>query len=822
MIAVKDLEPVEQQTTGMNNVGKGIQSLGDNSHRVASFHRRYNIMNKSSLPEPSDPDLFVRDPLFSHSMTQNSPDGPNCSKKSSPLIGQTNNRPMATSPWSTFGSSQSPARCQLDAPMLDSQELGTKSLTYINNERSVENTSGLQNANFDELTVNKRSAAQIVALLSRTSGHSHSTSSCSTTLQKTKLSPQSRLSNERKDTGNKFCGEMGYQNQSVLQSVEGGEEQSLQQSGKSAHQIFSYRTYSDQSMLSNSSQRCQDNSDSFVAGSKNQPGDSHYDLITTPALETCVELGRTKSSCMDPGNRSERRVVTDPQNIIRTEVQGHVTRFGSIVKEMESTTSVYEVSDPSEVSNGKPVHSSDDLPKGQSAEESSNVRTLVNGDLVEDEEEDEMPCDGGASFAISFSPLSVIPSDSDSDCEDPQCSRENKSSNQEYTNSQSSVFDFINGSSKTKEACTRREGLVDETCNKTEGLVEEACNKREGLVKGMCNKTEGLVEDTCNKRGLVEAGEVTSGSDLQTGSHCIKEIGDELNTLTCVSVNMDSECPPFTEENTYTDLKQEKKSVSKQTGGVRLDSSGTPFTSVNRDEKGGEPVKEVEIEGLCVSQKRSGYHTDTEGYSQKSLGCLEFTPDSPRNFMNCSQISSYEFSHHAQLNVISSADTRACHENDKLPVFETSWSDDGSVFDMSPVRLNKHQLPESNSDHPDLSLVKYSQKCLAKFDSQNNIERQNCEHSEYNRSSVSKTAREDHQDLHGDRNLQWSGCESDQRWTDRKAAMFDESSSKTSVSSSSHCVTNTEHRDRRLPNRNQDISANRLPNRVTCKCLTFD
>jgi hypothetical protein len=592
--------------------------------------------------------------------------------------------------------------------------------------------------------------------------------------------------------------------------------------------IISPRGNSDPSVLSNTSHRGHDTS----------PDVRHYDMIATPALKSCSKSDRTNSSCGDCGNRSEGHVVTvtDAQDI---KTEGHVTRSGSIVNEMDSATLVYEASDQpevnarkqanndnnnslflsgqleisagkadhsdqsevntskaghidqSKVSTGKHTHSNqseisawkpaycDNVhSKEQNAEESKNVRTLENGDDTEKEE--ETPCDGEASFAISFSPLSVIPSDSDSDCEDPLCSGENvqKSSKQECATSQSSVS---NGSYKTNRACSRGEGLMEETWNK------------------------------------MEVGEVTSDSELQTESHCIKEIGDELHTDMCVSVNMDSGCPPLTLENTSTDLKQEKKFVSEETSDAThfSDSDGTPCTNVNRDNEDGEPVTEAEIESLCVSQKRTGLHKNSEGFSQKSLGCLEFTPDSPSNLMNCSQPSSDKFSHRTPMNANSSANTGACHKNGKLSVFETSWSDDGSVFDVSPVRLNKHQSTEnlSNSHHPDRGVMKNSPKCHQKIDAQNTM-RQNIDNLKYYASSKSKNGLGGQQDSHGDPHCRWSEYESDQRWMDRESVTFDESSSESSVSSSPQCTTNTDNRANCLSNRTEDTRVYHLPDRA--------
>lgn len=112
MIAPRDPEPLQQNTTDHSSQSDCL-GLQDTSQHVASFQQRYNILNQCtaerSLSMSSNSNLMRKASSFSENLFQKTPEINMYNNSSSPVIGQTNNKPMATSPWSTFGSSQSPA-----------------------------------------------------------------------------------------------------------------------------------------------------------------------------------------------------------------------------------------------------------------------------------------------------------------------------------------------------------------------------------------------------------------------------------------------------------------------------------------------------------------------------------------------------------------------------------------------------------------------------------------------------------------------------------------------------------------------------------------
>ncbi|XP_061196144.1 protein ZGRF1-like [Saccostrea echinata] len=742
LIAAKDPEPPKQQIANVNCGEMEGQSPVRKSHHFASFQRRYNILNQVSprrtLSELNNSEMSGTDPLFLNSRAQNSPDRGSYRENSSPLIGLMNRRSLTTSPWSTIGSSQSPGSSKLDSQQdTDIQELGPKPFTHFIREQIVENTCGLQHTMQENSFTShqKRSTTQILALLSKTSSKTLITegNSCNTNLPITKPSPQNRLSstNELKCSFDKMS--------PLVQPVDGEKEGQMlqwnQQQGEvpATPGIPNLSNDCDQShLLSFSSQRSFHNSGSFIADSKNQPDDSHYDLISTPSMVTCMESERTKSLCESPDYQSDGRVEVEPQHIIRSEpeqiigdpqqvvqseqqvvqsepkqvvqseaqqavqseaqhtvvmkpehnvkdeshlrvhnepqhnvisepqfsaVREHPDNVTSnIVDEKDSAISVHEVNNQSELTDVELIQKDVNLSKEESSKQCLNIR-MESGDYLEEEgEEDEMDCQGGASFAISFSPLSVIPSDYDSDCEEPPGSGENIQQQEEQEQSVKSAEVSDSLSSETEVKIMVNGKALDET----------EVNKGDNLV---------LQEDN---------------QDV--------EIAEERNT-----------CTSHRDVKDPNSLKEKESTICKTGDGVNhcLDSSQTPCITVNEYRE--KHVKKEEAKQSGMSQKRVAGQTDSEGFSQKSLGYLELSPDSPGYFFKSSQTNSSWISQNAHL-IMNSSDVQV--GNVKLPVFETSWSEDESMFDTSPLRLNRHQQQEYKADSEScLNSLKCSEKC---------------------------------------------------------------------------------------------------------------
>ncbi|XP_062594375.1 LOW QUALITY PROTEIN: uncharacterized protein LOC134255841 [Saccostrea cucullata] len=739
LVAPKDPEPPNHHTANTNCGETKVHSPVRNSNHYASFQRRYNILNqvspKRTLSDLNKSEMSATSPLILNSGPQISPDRVFYRENSSPLIGLLNKRSLTTSPWSTIGSSQSPGSSKLDSQLdTDIQEPETKPSNHFVKKQIVQNT--MQENSFT--SHQKRSTTQILALLSKTSCKSHIAEGtlCNKDSHMSKSSPQNRLFSTCTDK--RKCSFDTSPSIRPLAEVKGEQLLQWNQQQGGLPGTPGITNLSIDREQSYSSQRSYHNSGSFIADSKNQPDDSHYDLISTPSMVTYMESGRSISLNNSPDCQPESRMEGKPQHIVcsdpeqitmsdtlqvkseslqviqreplqvvesepqhtlvselepivkechprvHNKPQYKVTSehqlnaldecpdnlTSNIVNEKDSAVSVHEVNTQAELTEVESPQRDVSLHKeeiSRQCNESSSQRidTQMESeeDLGEEGEEDEMDGQGGASFAISFSPLSVIPSDSDSDREEPLCSRENtqQQEEQDYSNIQ-------------------RPGMSAE-------------------VSGSLT-LEGKI--MVNREGSGETEVIQDDVALQKESQHM-EVGEDRNMPTCQTDAKD--------ENSI----QEKEGINCKTGdevSCCLDSSQSPDTIVNeyreKQRRKEEEGKNIRQEGM--SQKKLTGQKDSEGFSQKSLGCLELSPDSPGCLFKSSQTNSNWISQNANL-MMNSSDIQV--GNVKLPVFETSWSEDDSMFDTSPLKLHRQQQQENKGDSAQSSFnsLKCSEKC---------------------------------------------------------------------------------------------------------------
>lgn len=763
MIAPRDPEPLQQNTTDHSSQSDCL-GLQDTSQHVASFQQRYNILNQCtaerSLSMSSNSNLMRKASSFSENLFQKTPEINMYNNSSSPVIGQTNNKPMATSPWSTFGSSQSPASLKFKS-WQDSNTLEWKN-AEVRSAPFCEDTQALPvddiNCRVPEIpktSQSKRSNTQILALLMKTVDKPNNRK-ISPTKSQLQMSTPSFLSSKPDDVKGEPRNFFNDKAPAVSsESFQKGKEKQCPQWNNMQDDSLSHTSDSVQSDLTNSSPVSDQNTDSFRADSKNQPDDRHYDLISTPTMETC----RASDSEM------KGKVVCDSEYIGIVESQHNetnelqhsgicesqnseifVSQYNGTCEPQHSETNEPQHSDIHEpqhihVGMNEPRHSEMNVPQCSEMNKSSHsgictpetehnekietqcirinkseqkgtVKPPAHDEVCEQDnltphtmnentecsnsavsskcdivdEENEMACFGGASFSISFSPLSVIPSESDSDhdMEDQQKSQ----GQQEQGNKDSSTTSGVGESNECVDVdssalCTvgKNQDHVDVGSSAPSGVLECVhidsgadqnrdvnnlfLTKSSGennpvLIKneldfqhvqeGMnfVKKTTQINSDTLFKDSVNSMVKTADNGEKEKSVICIhgSDLGKQLNTCTCIS-----------------------------------DENGENFQCKNRAEEN--ITQSTGVNYITNNQ------TDNGDFSQKSLGCLQLSPDSTRNFSDSSPTRSPVENSLIKFN--RSADVLP--ERNNLPVFQTSWSDDSSLFDTSPVGLNKLSLP---------------------------------------------------------------------------------------------------------------------------------
>ena len=665
MIAPRDLKPAAKDNQAENG---DFSTLQESSQYVASFQQRYNILNQHnvnrSTPEANDADLVVKDPLLT--VLHNTPKDCN---SLSPVIGQANDKAMATSPWSTFGSSHSPANSKFkswqETSVLETKIEKSKSIT----DSSVNHTLDSKPSDIP-MTARKRSSSQILALLSKTADKSQSRDIHSHERRVQMLPPPSNpVHHSEGSRGNSdmFTGEVytdiycrSLQNErlsSQLSMVQTLQSDLYNEVNK--EQLDSSTTYPHISS---------DNTESFQADSKNQPDDSHYDLISTPMQKKFhdtqsdsednvpLECEPTQNGNFQPVqsemNKLEhselRKSQYSPinqcqlngkiQNVEMNSIERKKPEYrGAEVEKYSFPCNMHDKPEPRHNTDGTSQMEFDcgDL----SQKESPTVKSME-----EEEEEEEEACLGGASFAISFSPLSVIPSDSDSDLEGPQ------------------------GRGDVDQRLEGGEG-IDSSIHTTSAADILSSGKQ--------------IEDDVIK------------DSLQLSNHSQGEVSNENDQS---SVKNKSVSQVEFQIDKKTELNSETPFKDNQICKVHFVDECWEEEESSMGEMGHEfESREVSKTNKVNKNGAEKEQTDPGEFSQKSLGCLELSPDSIKNFTDSSPListNSCKETYHNEINPPPGVNPG----RQKLPVFETSWSDESSLFDTSPEKQGKHPL---TADKPD-------------------------------------------------------------------------------------------------------------------------
>lgn len=793
MIAPRDPEPLQQKTIDHSSWSESRDCPGshDTPQHVASFQQRYNILNQCtserSLSMSSNSDLMRKASSFSENVLQKTPDRNIYNNSSSPVIGQTNNKPMASSPWSTFGSSQSPASSKLkscqDSNTLELKNAEVRSAPFCEDTRAppVDDS----NCRIPEIMVpktsqSKRSSTQILALLTKTVNkpNNRKISPCKSQLQ---MSTPSFLSGKPDDV-------KGEPRQSFKDKAPAVSSESVQK-GKEKHchqwnnvQDDSLSQISDlvQSDLTNSSLVSDHNTYSFRADSKNQPDDSHYDLISTPTMEICRasesemegevvcnseyigihvvepqhnETNELQHSGICESQNSEINVFQDngtcePQHSETNEPQHsdinephHIgmnePRHSGVCEPQHSEmnkSSHSGICEPETLHNKKieiqctrinkaeqnsmeksPEHKEvcehDDLSPCTVNENTENSSSVASSKLDIVEDENEMACFGGASFSISFSPLSVIPSESDSDL-DMEDQQTNQS--QEYQGNKDCSITSIVGES---HECVDVDSSVLCTVGKNHEHVDVGSSAPSGLLECVdvdsCADQSREVNNHSVTKKSVENEPVLSQKELefQEGTSFIKET-TQINSDTSLKDSINSIV------KTADNGEKEKKGVICIHGSDLGEQLNTSISYENMDEFQCENRAEEDDTQSTGVNYVTDNQTNNEGFSQKSLGCLQLSPDSTRNFSYCSPTRTPVENSLMKFN--RSADVLP--ERNNLPVFETSWSDDSSLFDTSPVGLTNLSLPKDKPSFHVSNISRFSTECDSQYSSLQNGE----------------------------------------------------------------------------------------------------
>lgn len=788
MIAPRDPEPLQQKTIDHSSWSGSRDCPGshDTSQHVASFQQRYDILNQCtserSLSMSSNSDLMRKASSFSENVLQKTPDRNIYNNSSSPVIGRTNNKPMATSPWSTFGSSQSPASSKLKSSQ-DSNTLELKN-AEVGSAPFCEDTQALPvgdtKCRIPEIPVpktsqSKRSSTQILALLTKTvdKPNNRKISPCESQLQK---STPSFLSSKLDDVKGEPIQSFKDKAPAVSsESVLKGKEKHCPQWNNVQDDSLSHISDLVQSDLANSSLVSDHNTDSFRADSKNQPDDSHYDLISTPTMETCRasesemegkvvcdseyigihvvepqhnETNELQHSGICESQNSEINVFQDngtcePQHSETNEPQHsninepqHIgmnePRHSGVCEPQHSEmnkSSHSGICEPETLHNKKieiqstrinkaeqnsmeksPEHKEvcehDDLSPCTVNENTENSSSVASSKLDIVEDENEMACFGGASFSISFSPLSVIPSESDSD-RDMEDQQTNQS--QEYQRNKDCSIPSIVGES---HECVDVDSSVLCTVGKNHEHVDVGSSAPSGLLECVdvdtCADRSREVNNHFVTKKSVENEPVLIQKELefQEGTSFIKET-TQINSDTSLKDSINSIV------KTADNDEKEKKGVICIHGSDLGEQLNTSISYENMEEFQCENRAEEDDTQSTGVNYVTDNQTNDEGFSQKSLGCLQLSPDSTRNFSDCSPTRTPVENSLMKFN--RSADVLP--ERNNLPVFETSWSDDSSLFDTSPVGLTNLSLPKDKPSFHVSNIPRFSSECDSQYSS---------------------------------------------------------------------------------------------------------
>ena len=664
MIAPRDLKPAAKDNQAENG---DFSTLQESSQYVASFQQWYNILNQHnvnrSTPEANDADLVVKDPLLT--VLHNTPKDCN---SLSPVIGQANDKAMATSPWSTFGSSHSPANSKFkswqETSVLETKIEKSKSIS----DSSVNHTLDSKPSDIP-MTARKRSSSQILALLSKTVDKSQSRDIHSHERRVQVLpAPSNPVHHSEGSRGNSdmFTGEVysdiycrSLQNErlsSQLSMVQTLQSDLYNEVNK--EQLNSSTTYPHISSH---------NTESFQADSKNQPDDSHYDLISTPMQKKFhdtqsdsednvpLECEPTHNGNFQPVqsemNKLEHSELSksqySPINQCQLNGKNQNVEMNSIERKKPEYrgAEVEKYSFPCNMHDKpEPRHNTDGTSQMEfdcgvlSQKESPTVKSM------EEEEEEEEACLGGASFAISFSPLSVIPSDSDSDLEGPQ-GRGDVDQGLEGGEGIDSSIHTTSAADILSSGKQIEDDVIKDSLQLSNHSQGEVSNKND--QSSMKNKSVSPVEFQIDKK--TEFNLETPFKDNQICNvHFVDECWEEEESSMGESVH-----------------EFESGEVSK--------------------------TNKIKKNGAKKEQK------DLGDFSQKSLGCLELSPDSIKNFTDSSPLTSINIckeTYHNEINPPPGVNPG----RQKLPVFETSWSDESSLFDTSAERQGKHPLTVDKPD----------------------------------------------------------------------------------------------------------------------------
>lgn len=557
------------------------------------------------------------------------------------------------------------------------------------------------------------------------------------------------------------------------ESVQKGKEKQCHQWNNVQGDSLSHISDLVQSDLTNSSLVSDHNTYSYRADSKNQPDDSHYDLISTPTMETCRasesemegkvvcdseyigihvvepqhnETNELQHSGICESQNSEINVFQDngtcePQHSETNEPQHsninepqHIgmnePRHSGVCEPQHSEmnkSSHSGICEPETLHNKKieiqctrinkaeqnsmeksPEHKEvcehDDLSPCTVNENTENSSSVASSKLDIVEDENEMACFGGASFSISFSPLSVIPSESDSDL-DMEDQQTNQS--QEYQGNKDCSIPSIVGESHecvdvdSSVLCTvgKNHEHVDVGSSAPSGLLEcvdvDSCADRSREVNNHFVTKKSVENEPVLIQKELEFQEVTSFVKETTQINLDTSLKDSINSIGKTAGNGEKE------EKGVICI--QGSDLSKQLNTSISYENGEEFQCENRAE-------EDDTQSTGANQVNDN-QTDNEEFSQKSLGCLHLSPDSTRNFSYCSPTRTPEENSLIKFN----RSTDMLPERNNLPVFETSWSDDSSLFDTSPVGLTNLSLSKDKPSFHVSNISRYSAECDSQY-----------------------------------------------------------------------------------------------------------